>query len=360
LTEKQLTGPLGPNATIGIVGGGQLGRMLAVAAAQLGFRTIVLEPGDNAPAAQVCNEHICAAYDDCGALAKLAQACDVVTYEFENVPLDAARFLDTKVPLYPPSRALEVSQDRLVEKTTLQEAGISVAPFATVSNSDDLQAALTKFEGGVLKTRRFGYDGKGQHVFNTAQDDGLEKIVSGLGGGLFVLEQKIDFISEFSVIAARAIDGSVRAFDPSTNVHEDGILRRSIVPANLSGQTAKDAMKIAGQILDTLNYVGVIGVEFFETRDGLLVNEFAPRVHNSGHWTHEACLVSQFEQHIRAITGMPLGSAARHSDCEMINLIGTDDLAPWLEDETAGITLYGKAEARAGRKMGHVTKLISR
>lgn len=357
MTEKKLTGPLGPNSTIGIVGGGQLGRMLAVAAAQLGFRTVVLEPGKDAPAAQVCNGHICAAYDDREALAKLADACDVVTYEFENVPLDAARFLDGKVPLYPPSRALEVSQDRLVEKTTLQEGGIKVAPFAAVATAEDLQAALVQFDGGVLKTRRFGYDGKGQQVFDAATDDGLQNIIDDLGGGPFVLEQKIAFISEFSVIAARDIHGSVAAFDPSTNVHEDGILRRSIVPATLADQTAKDAMKIAGQILDTLNYVGVIGVEFFETSDGLLVNEFAPRVHNSGHWTHEACLISQFEQHIRAITGLPLGSAARQCDCEMINLIGTDDLSPWLGDASAGVTLYGKAEARPGRKMGHVTKL---
>lgn len=363
MTEgKNLSASLPPNSTIGIIGGGQLGRMLASSAARLGFRTIVLEPGADCPAAQTCNRQIVAAYDDAEALAELVEACDVVTYEFENVPLTAAGVLKDQLPLYPPARALEVSQDRLLEKQFLQATGLAVADFHNVESEADLVSALTDFGGGILKTRRFGYDGKGQHVFDDARGEnrGVAEIMSQLGGGPFVLERKINFIGEFSVIAARSVDGETAAYDPSTNVHEAGILRRSATPAGLADATADRAREMATRLLDALGYVGVIGVEFFQTKNDLLINEFAPRVHNSGHWTREACATSQFEQHMRAVTGHALGSVQRFHDCEMINLLGDEGLQidQYLEDPTAHVTLYGKSEARAGRKMGHVTRLL--
>lgn len=359
---KQLSTPLGPNATIGIIGGGQLARMLASSAARLGFRTIVLEPGEGCPAAQVCNRHIVAAYDDQTALNELQQACDVVTYEFENVSLSAADHLQANVPLYPPALALQVSQDRLLEKQFLQQAGLQVADFRNVETEGDLAAALQDFDGGILKTRRFGYDGKGQHVFHSASGD-LPAILAELGGGPFVLERKINFVSEFSVIAARAVDGTTMAYDPSTNLHEGGILRRSTVPALLSDESAAKARSMASTLLRALDYVGVIGVEFFltSTSDGedLLINEFAPRVHNSGHWTREVCATSQFEQHMRAVAGHKLGSVQRFHDCEMLNLLGDEalNIESYLAEPTTQVTLYGKLEAREGRKMGHVTRL---
>ena len=355
-----LSGVLPPDATIGIIGGGQLGRMLASSAARLGFRTIVLEPGVDCPARQVCNDQIEAHYNDNAALQELARRCNVVTYEFENVPLSTAHFLECTVPLYPPSKALEVSQDRLTEKTFLQNHGIEVAAFHPVKTSLELASALAEFNGGVLKTRRFGYDGKGQHVFHNNDDGRLDDILTGLGAGPFVLEQKIVFQSEFSIIAARGLNGCVGVYDPAINTHRDGILYKTKVPARLGLKLAEEARQIVTTLLNALEYVGVIGVEFFETTNGLVVNEFAPRVHNSGHWTREACSVSQFEQHIRAITGLPLGSVKRYHDCEMINLLGDDGLsiAEKIDDENTHVTLYGKHEARKGRKMGHITRLF--
>ena len=355
--------PLPPNSTVGIIGGGQLGRMLASSAAKLGYRTIVLEPADDCPAAQLANRQIVAAYDDERALAELKCNCDIVTYEFENVPLKAARTIEKDMPLYPPSRALEVSQDRVVEKTFLRDAGVDVAPFAAIDNVDALAEALAGFDGGVLKTRRFGYDGKGQHVFQPGSVPATEKlaeILEGLGQPhACVLEKLIDFKSEFSIIAARGRDGSVATYEPAANTHENGILRRSVVPSNLPESILPKARDVAQTVLTTLDYVGVVGIEFFETSNGLLVNEIAPRVHNTGHWTVEACYTSQFEQHIRAVVGLPLASARRHSNCEMLNLLGEEI---YRLDELAGgeldyVTLYGKAEARSGRKMGHVTRL---
>lgn len=362
MTEiRKLTSPLPPNAQIGIIGGGQLGRMISSSAARLGFRTTVLEPGADCPASQVCNSQIETQYDDTMALEQLAETCDVVTYEFENVPLGAARFLDTRIPLYPPSKALEVSQDRLLEKQFLQSAGLKVAPFHNVECDEDLIRALADFGGGILKTRRFGYDGKGQHVLNAARAGGVETALDSYGPGPFVLESRIDFINEFSIIAARAVDGTTAAYDPSTNVHEGGILRRSMVPAELGDDMKRKAIEMAVKLLDALEYVGVVGVEFFQTEDELLINEFAPRVHNSGHWTREACVTSQFEQHVRAVTGHALGSTLRNHDCEMINLLGDEalDISQFMEDRAAHVTLYGKREAREGRKMGHVTRILT-
>jgi 5-(carboxyamino)imidazole ribonucleotide synthase len=353
--------PLAPGATIGIIGGGQLGRMLAMAAARLGYRTVVLEPQPDCPAAQLANRQIVAAYDDPAALDELARSTDVVTYEFENVPVEAANRLASAVSVYPPPLALEISQDRVTEKTFLNAHGISTAAFRAVDNDGDIAAALYAFGGsGVLKTRRLGYDGKGQRVIRAGEARDLEGIYAAMGNVPLILEELVPFGCEISVIAARARDGSVAAFDPARNIHREGILRSSTVSAGVPEKIAVEARRASFGLLDALGYVGVIGVEFFVTTDGhVLANEFAPRVHNSGHWTETACVVSQFEQHIRAIAGLPLGEPVRHSDCVMENLIGDDmDRVPaLLREPDVLLHLYGKAEIRAGRKMGHFTRL---
>ena len=349
--------------TIGIIGGGQLGRMLAMAAARLNFRTVVLEPQADCPAAQVANEQIVSAYDDPAALEDLASRCDVVTYEFENVPVSAAEALQKRVPVHPPAKALEVSQDRLTEKRFLNGCGIETAKFHAVDSQSDLEAALADFGGkGVLKTRRLGYDGKGQRVFRSAADDPAGAFQE-LGGVPLILESFVPFEREISIIAARGADGSVRCYDPAENVHRNGILHTSTLPAPVSEEIAMTARSSAEKLLVALDYVGVVGMEFFVLADGgLVANEIAPRVHNSGHWTEAACVVSQFEQHIRAVAGLPLGNPARHSDCVMTNLIGDDiDALPeWLARDEVLVHLYGKTEARPGRKMGHVTELTGR
>jgi len=358
-----MTAPLPPGSTVGIVGGGQLGRMLAMAAARLGYRTLILEPEADCPAAQVANRQIVAAYDDAEALDALAAASDVVTYEFENVPVAAAARLAARIAVFPPPRALEMAQDRLTEKSALNRMGISTARFAAVDDDDDLAAALSSFGGsGVLKTRRLGYDGKGQRLFRGAGAADCAGVFAAMGGVPLILESLVPFERELSVIAARARDGRIAAFDPAENVHRNGILHTSTVPARVSPATAAAAREAAGVILEGLDYVGVVGVEFFVLADGSLVaNEIAPRVHNSGHWTEAACVVSQFEQHVRAVCGLPLGDSARHSDCVMENLIGDDvDRVPALLAEPGVMVhLYGKAEARPGRKMGHFTRLAS-
>ncbi|WP_275785008.1 5-(carboxyamino)imidazole ribonucleotide synthase [Pararhizobium gei] len=346
--------------TIGIIGGGQLGRMLAMAAARLGFRTIILEPQVDCPAAQVASSQIVAAYDDETALAQLAASCDVVTYEFENVPVAAAELLVRSRPVYPPPKALEISQDRVTEKSFLNDCGIETARFHAIDSQEQLEQALSAFSGqGVLKTRRLGYDGKGQRVFRSASDNPAGAYAA-LGSVPLILESLVSFEREISIIAARATDGAIVCFDPAENIHRNGILHTSTVPASVGEATVEKARAAAGLILEALSYVGVIGVEFFVLADGTpIVNEIAPRVHNSGHWTEAACVVSQFEQHIRAVTGLPLGNAARHSDCVMQNLIGGDieQVPAWLEKPDVLVHLYGKSEARAGRKMGHVTEL---
>jgi 5-(carboxyamino)imidazole ribonucleotide synthase len=356
-----MTGPLPAGSTIGIVGGGQLGRMLAMAAARLGYRTIVLEPQPDCPAAQVANRQVVAAYDDAAALEELAAACSVVTYEFENVPVAAAGALAARVPVFPPARALEVAQDRVAEKSFLNGIGIATARFHPVDDDDGLAAGLAAFDGsGVLKTRRLGYDGKGQRVFRNMEAGGFSGTCAAMGGVPLILESLVPFEREISVIAARGRDGTFAAYDPAENVHRDGILHTSTLPATIQPQTGAAAHAAARRILEALDYVGVIGVEFFVLPDAtLLANEIAPRVHNSGHWTEAACLVSQFEQHIRAVCGLPLGSTARHAGCVMENLIGDDvSRAPALLAEPGVVLhLYGKAEARPGRKMGHFTRI---
>ncbi|MBZ9806398.1 MULTISPECIES: 5-(carboxyamino)imidazole ribonucleotide synthase [unclassified Mesorhizobium] len=351
-------------STIGIIGGGQLGRMLAMAAARLGYRTVVLEPQPDCPAAQVANRQVTAAYDDPAALAELAEASAIITYEFENVPVAAANALAAKVPVYPPPRALDVAQDRVNEKTFLNGIGIATADFRPVDTDDELTAALKAFDGsGILKTRRMGYDGKGQRVFRDTQAGDFAGTCEAMGNVPLILESFVPFECEVSVIAARGIEGAVAAYDPAENVHRNGILHTSTVPAAIAPRTAEAARAAASKILSALDYVGVIGVEFFVLADGsLLANEIAPRVHNSGHWTEAACIVSQFEQHIRAVAGLPLGSPNRHSDCVMENLIGDDILRvpELLAEPDLMLHLYGKAEARPGRKMGHFTRISRR
>lgn len=351
--------PLPPGSTIGIIGGGQLARMLAMAAARLGYRTIVLDPDPACPAAQLANETLVAAYDDVAALGRLVGRCDIVTYEFENVPVEPLRVAVQAVPLHPSADALEIAQDRVVEKAFLNGIGVATAEWRAIDSVAELNHAMIELGGeAILKTRRFGYDGKGQATIR--KDAPLANVFESLGGVPSILERRIPFAYECSVIGARGTDGTIAVFDPAENVHGLGILQRSTVPGQITEDVAREAKGIASRILQRLQYAGVIGVEFFVGADGgLLVNEIAPRVHNSGHWTEAACVISQFEQHIRAVAGLPLGAPARHSDCVMENLIGDDvkRAASLLTEPAVLVHLYGKAEARAGRKMGHFTRL---
>jgi 5-(carboxyamino)imidazole ribonucleotide synthase len=354
-TPDQNRGPLPQGSRIGILGGGQLGRMLALAAARLGMEVEIFEPGADPCAAQVANAVTRAGFEDIGALSDFAGRVDVATYEFENVPLGAIDTLGARVGVHPCRRALEVSQDRIVEKDFLTEIGLRTAPYARIDDFDDLRAALeTIGPRAILKTRRFGYDGKGQA--RIGDPDEAPSAWEALGRTPSVLEGFVDFDREISVIAARGQDGQVVAFDPGENVHDDGILRTTTVPAAIPTALAQDAVLLAGRILNALDYVGVIGVELFVTPSGLVVNEIAPRVHNSGHWTQDGCLIDQFEQHIRAICGWPLGDGARHSNAVMTNLIG-EEVFGAAAMTGAGVHLYGKGSARPGRKMGHVTRI---
>ena len=350
-----MTNPLPQGAIIGILGGGQLGRMLSVAAARLGFRTHIFEPGTNPPAGHVADHVTTAAYEDEAALRAFGESVDVITYEFENVPTSALDLLGALAPIHPGREALRISQDRITEKDFLNGLGLSVAPYAAVDDATSMQAAIEQVGvPSILKTRRFGYDGKGQARLMSAAD--ADKVLADMAGAPSVLEGFIDFSCEISVIAARSPSGEVACYDPGENVHEGGILRKTTVPANVKSALRMDAVLLAARILNELNYVGVMGVELFVTQAGLIVNEIAPRVHNSGHWTQNGCTVDQFEQHIRAIAGWPLGNGQRHSDVVMENLIGDDmDRVPTLatQAETA-LHLYGKADVKAGRKMGHV------
>lgn len=356
-----MTDPLRPGATIGILGGGQLGRMLAVAASRLGYRAHIYEPGANPPAADVAHACTNAPWQDAAALTAFAGAVDVVTYEFENVPTAALDLIEAICPIRPGRRALAVSQDRLLEKDFLNSLGLQTAPYAAVHSRADLDAALARIGApAILKTTRLGYDGKGQARLN-APTDGEAALVA-MAGAEAVLEGFIPFTHEVSVIAARGTDGSVAAYDPGENLHREGILRETKVPARLSSAQAADAVLIAARILNALDYVGVLGVELFVTPRALIVNEIAPRVHNSGHWTQNGCAVDQFEQHIRAVAGLALGDGSRYADVVMENLIGNDiDRIPTiLRERNAALHLYGKAEARPGRKMGHVNRILAR
>ena len=348
---------LEPGGTVGILGGGQLGRMLSVAAARLGFRCHVFEPGPDPAAGHVAHRTTTADYGDEAALAAFARSVDVITFEFENIPSEAIDVLEEHRPVRPNRRALAVSQDRLREKRFLRGLGLATAPFAPVDAAADLDGAV-RATGlpAVLKTRRFGYDGKGQVCLGSF--DNPAAALALLNGVPAILEGFVDFSHEVSVIAARGLSGDISCFDPGENVHRDGILRTTEVPARLGSAERTEALLMAARILEELEYVGVLGVELFVTPSGLVVNEIAPRVHNSGHWTQNGCFVDQFEQHIRAIAGWPLGDGRRHSDVMMENLIGEDiDRLPLLLQETgAAIHIYGKESVRPGRKMGHVNR----
>lgn len=353
-----MTNPLPTGATIGILGGGQLGRMLSVAAARLGLRTHIYEPGSNPPAADVANAVTTAAYDDAAALTAFAQSVDLVTYEFENIPTEALDIIEAITPIHPNRRALGTSQDRLVEKNFLQDNGLTVAPFADITDVASLEAAVAAIgTPAILKTRRFGYDGKGQSRLKSPDD--VAAAFADMAGAPAVLEGFVDFSLEISIIAARNPQGEIACYDPGENVHRDGILHTTTVPAKLPPRLRTDAVLLAAKILNTLDYVGVMGVELFVTPQGFIVNEIAPRVHNSGHWTQNGCSVDQFEQHIRAISGWPLGDGSRYADVVMENLIGDDvDAIPALAKEpNCAIHLYGKVETKAGRKMGHVNRV---
>ena len=343
--------------TIGILGGGQLGRMLSVAAARLGIKTHIFEPSANPPAGDVAHHVTTAAYDDHVALTAFAQSVDVITYEFENIPAEALDVIEALRPVHPNRRALATSQDRMTEKAFLNGLGLATAPFANVENLDDLVKAIDQIGvPSILKTRRFGYDGKGQSRLTADTDPAAAW--ADMADAPSVLEGFIEFTHEVSVVAARTANGAISCFDPGENVHRDGILHTTTVPARLSPAQRTDAVLLAAKILNELEYVGVLGVELFVTPRGLIVNEIAPRVHNSGHWTQNGCVTDQFEQHIRAVAGWPLGDGSRHSNVEMENLIGDDvDRIPEIAGTATAIHLYGKADVKAGRKMGHINRV---
>ncbi len=354
-----MSDPLPQGAVIGILGGGQLGRMLSVAASRLGYKTHIFEPGAEPPASHVADRVTCAGYDDRAALEAFAASVDVITYEFENIPTEALDTLEPLKPIRPNREALRISQDRLTEKNFLTRLGLKTAPYSAVDNARDLDLAIDQIGlPAILKTRRLGYDGKGQARLMENED--ASAALEMMRGAPAILEGFIDFSHEVSVIAARGLDGAVACFDPGENVHKDGILHTTRVPARLSRSERTDAILLASQILNALDYVGVLGVELFVTGQGLIVNEIAPRVHNSGHWTQNGCSVDQFEQHIRAITGLPLGDGHRFADVEMTNLIGDDVHALPLSESNAAVHLYGKVEAKPGRKMGHINRVILR
>ncbi len=354
---------LAPGAVIGILGGGQLGRMLSTAAAELGFDVHIFTDEPDSPASRVSARTIVAAYDDANALADFADSVDVVTTEFENVPAATADILRSAGALVRPDpNALALAQDRIEEKSFFNKLGVETAPFAAVTTRGELDAALDKIGiPAILKTRRLGYDGKGQARIMREED--ADVAYAAMMGQAAVLEGLCAFDREVSIVAARGADGAFSAYDLTENEHRGGILHRSVAPASGGAEISARAAAMTHLVAQALDYVGVLAIEFFVMPDGrLLANEMAPRVHNSGHWTMDACRTGQFEQHIRAVAGWPLGSPERLVDAEMINLIG-DDVNAWqsiAEDTNARLHLYGKREARAGRKMGHVTRLTPR
>ena len=354
---------LPPGSRIGILGGGQLGRMLAMAAARLGFHCHIYADTAAPPAAQVSERITLGRYEDFEALAKFASDVDVITYEFENVPVAAATHLAACRPVSPPPRALAVAQDRLAEKDFISALSVAVAPYLSIDDGEHIPDDADSLLPGILKTRRLGYDGKGQAPVSTR--DELVAACRRMSGVPMIVEQKIDFAFEVSILVARAADGALAFYDIPRNEHRDGILHRSTVTSDIvTPAIAEEARSTAQRIAEALDYVGVLAVELFvmsgDTSPALRVNEIAPRVHNSGHWTMDACVTDQFENHIRAICRWPLGSTARHQDMEMINLIG-NDVAQWHEiasDSASKLHIYGKDEAREGRKMGHLNRVL--
>ena len=352
-----------PGNTIGILGGGQLGRMLALAGARLGLKTHVYCPDPVSPAFGVSNNSTTAHYEDVDSVKMFANAVDIVTYEFENIPNETIEELSKYAVVRPGIRPLAVSQDRLTEKQFLTELEIPISPYAQISNAEDIRTASQHMEfPAILKTRRFGYDGKGQTQVNSVSDS--DTAWAQIGEVPAVLERKLEFIAECSLIAARGLNGDFAVYDMAENTHENHILKWSRVPATcLNAANREQAKDIGKSICDALDYIGILAVEMFVVDRGgnteLVVNEFAPRVHNSGHWTEDGCLISQFEQHIRAVAGWSLGTTEKIANIEMENLIG-DDISRWsniLEDSTARLHVYGKDTVKPDRKMGHVNRL---
>ncbi|HZS83683.1 MAG TPA: 5-(carboxyamino)imidazole ribonucleotide synthase [Stellaceae bacterium] len=354
---------LAPGSTIGILGGGQLGRMLVGAAARLGYRSHVFTPEAESPAGLVTPFVTRAPFDDEAALARFAAAVDVVTFEFENVPAATAEFITARgKPMHPGPEVLRITQDRLEEKDFLRSVGVATTEYRAVNSLADLRRAAQQIgPRGVLKTVRLGYDGKGQVMLGPDSD--LAEAWRRLGGAIAILEGFVDFACEVSVIIARNASGADATYSPVENRHVNHILDTTVAPARIAPEAAIRAEAIARHVADRLGVIGLLAVEMFLTRSGeLLVNELAPRPHNSGHWTLDACATSQFEQHVRAICGLPLGSTARHCDAVMKNLIGdeVERWREWIADPSAKVHIYGKSEARPGRKMGHVTRLLPR
>ena len=351
-----------PGATLGLLGGGQLGRMFTIRAREMGYRVTVLDPDPASPAGQVADRHLAAAYDDPAALDELARTCAAVTTEFENVPAESLRALAARVTVRPPVDAVAVAQDRIAEKTFLRDHGFPTAPFRAVAAPGDLRPAFAAVgPPALLKTSRLGYDGKGQATVSTPAE--LEQAFARFGGVPCVLERRLDLQAELSIVLARGADGDVRPFPAAENRHRDGILETTVVPATVPDRLAAEALELAGRVAAALEYVGVLAVEMFVAEGALSVNELAPRPHNSGHWTLDACATDQFEQQLRALCGLPLGAAELLSPVAMVNLLG--DL--WAGGEPrweeafrrpgVKLHLYGKAEARPGRKMGHCNVL---
>ena len=357
--------PLTPGSRIGILGGGQLGAMLAGAASEMGFEPHIYAPESNSPAFQRAGSFTCKPYEDLEWLARFAESVDVLSYEFENVPIEPLRHIEKLVPIRPGISALETAQDRLIEKRFLQKVGVPLAQFCAVDSFDDLVASVQELGlPCVLKTRRFGYDGKGQIILRSASD--VPHAFEALGGNPCVLEAFVPFFAETSVIAARGMDGQVASYEMALNHHENHILKTTKLPSGLPSGILTEATVAAEAILRHLDYVGVMGIEFFVSgipeQPTLLVNEIAPRVHNSGHWTQDGALIDQFEQHIRAIAGWPLGDGKHHSNVVMTNLVGAD-MDGWKEfaaDPCSRVHLYGKGETRPGRKMGHVNTVSAK
>jgi len=351
-----------PGSTIGILGGGQLGRMTSMAAARMGYRVHAYCPEPDSPVFQVCAASTVAAYDDHAALARLADAVEIVTFEFESVPSATTELLAARRPTRPAPNVLHIAQHRLREKNFLSSAKVPTTRYAEVSDAEGLERAVRAIGlPCVLKTAQFGYDGKGQVMI--AKDSDIAAAWERMGAALGILEGFVDFTHEISAIVARGIDGATAVFSPVENQHRNHILDTTIAPARLGEGVLMRAEAIARHVAEALNVVGLLAVEMFVTHAGeVLVNELAPRPHNSGHWTIDACLTSQFEQFVRAVCGLPLGSVERHSDAVMKNLLG-EDIAGWREilaEPGAKLHLYGKREARPGRKMGHVTRLTPR
>lgn len=352
-----------PTKTLGILGGGQLGRMSALAAARLGIKTHIYCPEDSAPASEIAARTFTGAYDDETQIKAFADSVDVISYEFENIPVETVRFLKQHKPVYPDDKLLEIAQDRGREKQFLNDLNIPTARWALARTAKEAHDAVQNMPGDtfIFKTTRFGYDGKGQ-TRHTKGDD-VNKTWNILNSNSVIIEELIDLHCEISVIVARGLDGKLIHYAPSLNDHKNHILSRSIVPAPLDERVIKDAIDAAYRLADAVGLIGVMALELFITTDGkILANEIAPRTHNSGHWTIDACTVSQFENHVRAVCGLPLGDPARHSDATMHNLIGDDALNTdkWLKTPGAALHLYGKDTAKPGRKMGHVTILSAK